>query len=173
MSYVTHAQLADVPGARELSQVATKEHTAAVDYDLMEATLRGTDRSAWTAEEIAIADDALARIDGEVVNADAMIDGYLNQRGYLPLIDKFGAVPGIVSTWSRAITRYLLHKDRIAADATDPIVRDYRDALKFLQQTADGKFSLGAGDTSVTGGTGTPSWSSPERLFTRDTLEGF
>ncbi|WP_027855207.1 gp436 family protein [Marinobacterium litorale] len=173
MSYVTHEQLADIPGARELSQVATAEHEQLVDYDLMQATLTGADRSAWTADEIAVADDALGRIDDAVANADAMIDGYLVLRDYLPLIDTFGAVPGIVTVWSRAIARYLLHKDRISADATDPIVRDYRDAMKLLQQVAEGKFSLGAGDTKTNSRAGLADWDAPDRQFTRDTLRDF
>lgn len=174
MPYVTYDQLADNPGARELAQVATARHLKMVDPALMEATLRGEDRTAWTADETAAADDALGRIDEAVSNADATIDGYLRMRNYLPLLDTFGEVPGIVSTWSRAITRYLLHKDRIKSDErTDPIVRDYRDALKLLQLTSEGKFSLGANDDTVTGSAGSPSWDSPARQFTRDSLEDF
>lgn len=174
MSYLTHEQLAESPGARELAQVATPEHEQIVDYDLMDASLRATDRSAWSVDEIAIADSALARIDEAITSADALIDGYLTLRGYLPLLDNFDAVPGIVTVWSRSITRYLLHKNRINSNANDdPIVRDYRDALKFLQQVADGKFSLGAGDTSVSTGIGKPAWSTSDRQFTRDTLKDF
>ena len=36
--------------------------------------------------------------------------------------------------------------DRRALEATDRIARGYTDALRLLQQTADGKFSLGAED---------------------------
>ena len=72
-----------------------------------------------------------------------MIDGYLAKRGYvLPL----NPVPGLVVAWCRAITRYMLHKDRRALEATDRIARGYTDAQRLLQQTADGKFSLGAED---------------------------
>ncbi|MEO1819914.1 phage protein Gp36 family protein, partial [Pseudomonas sp.] len=46
----------------------------------------------------------------------------------------------------RAITRYNLHQHRVSNEGTDPIVRDYRDAMKLLQLTADGKFSLGGND---------------------------
>ncbi|WNP66694.1 phage protein Gp36 family protein [Pseudomonas aeruginosa] len=45
----------------------------------------------------------------------------------------------------RDIGRYLLHKDRISDDK-DAILRNYKDALKFLQMVADGTFSLGAED---------------------------
>ncbi|ENZ1253838.1 phage protein Gp36 family protein, partial [Pseudomonas aeruginosa] len=54
-------------------------------------------------------------------------------------------VPGLVTGWVRDIGRYLLHKDRISDDK-DAILRNYKDALKFLQMVADGTFSLGAED---------------------------
>ena len=46
MQYVTLPQLAEIPGALELAQVATDQHAAAVvDATLMELTLRAGDRS--------------------------------------------------------------------------------------------------------------------------------
>jgi phage gp36-like protein len=143
--YVTPEQLAERPGARELAQVATRERDRIVADDLMDATLRGTDRSSWTPAQIASADDALARIQEAIADAGSIIDGFLAQRYKLPL----ATVPGVVTTWSRSITRYQLHKDRTATENDDPIVRDYRDAMKLLQLTADGKFSLGAEDPVI------------------------
>jgi phage gp36-like protein len=67
----------------------------------------------------------------------------------------------------------MLHKDRIGDSKDDPIVRDYNDAMRLLQLTADGKFSLGAEDTSAPAGAGSPDWSSPERQFTRETMSDF
>ena len=55
-------------------------------------------------------------------------------------------MPSLVGAWCRAIARYLLHKNRRSLEATDRIARGYTDALRLLQQTADGKFSLGALD---------------------------
>lgn len=142
MSYITHDQLAKRPGARELAQVATPEHEAVVDPELMEVTLTGGDRTAWTIAEIEIADEALSTIDDAMADARSVIDGFLARRGYLPL----NPVPPIVTTWARVIVRYMLHKDRIGENKDDPIVRDYNDAMRLLQLTADGKFSLGADD---------------------------
>lgn len=143
MAYVSLPELAERPGAQELSQVATAQHLPLVDYALLDATLRGLDRAAWPEEEQAAADAVVARITDAVIQADDLINGYLAKRGYaLPLTP----VPLLVKGWSRAITRYLLNKDRIADARTDPVARDYSDALKFLALTADGKFSLGADD---------------------------
>jgi phage gp36-like protein len=143
--YVTPVQLAERPGARELAQVATRERDAIVDDALMDATLRGDDRSTWPADQVAIADDALARIQEAIDEADGIIDGFLAKRYTLPLTRVFPAV----TAWSRAITRYLLHKDRHSLETDDPIVRDYRDALKMLQFVAGGQFSLGADDPGL------------------------
>lgn len=144
--YITPAQLAERPGARELAQVATRERDAIVSDDLMDATLRETDRNAWTSDQVAIANDALARIVEAITEADGIIDGFLAKRYPLPL----SVIPGLVTAWSRSITRYLLHKDRLSGESDDPIVRDYRDALKLLALVAAGKFSLGADDPGLT-----------------------
>lgn len=142
-NYLTHAQLAERPGARELAQVASERHETPVAADLMAATLRGEDRSAWTAPQIAAADAALARIDEAATEADSLIDGFLVGRDYtLPL----APVPTLVTGWARAIVRYKLHQERISDPDTDPIVRDYRDALRLLALVQQGKFHLGAGD---------------------------
>ena len=148
MSYITPAELAERPGARELAQIASAEHQAVVEPALMDATLRGTDRSAWTPEQLTIADAALARINEAVAEASAVIDGYLAQRGYtLPLaLSPTGSAFKLLGSWARSITRYMLHKSRVSDDSKDPIARDYRDALKALGLLAQGKFSLGADD---------------------------
>jgi len=169
--YVTLAQLAELPGAQELSQIATTAHAASlVDYELMDCTLRGEDRSTYTPEQIAAADEAAARIVEAVADADGIINGYLARRGYsLPL----APVPRIVTNWSRAIARYLLHKDRITDERSDPIARDYRDALKLLQLTADGKFSLGIDDPQADVGLGQVAFDADERVFSRRASRAF
>lgn len=140
--YVTLLQLAESPGALELAQVASASHEAVVDAELMDRTLRNGDRSTYTAAAIAAADEAKARINELIDEAGGVIDGYLARRYTLPL----PALPKILVTWARAIVRYKLNKDRQTDERSDPVVRDYRDALKFLQQAAEGKFSLGIED---------------------------
>ena len=140
--YVTPAQLADRPGARELAQVATPEASAIVADDLMDATLRGKDRSVWPPDQVAVADAALARIQQAIDDAGALIDSFLGGRYTLPL----ASVPSVLVTWARAISRYYLHQDRLSSEQDDPIVRDYRDTLKLLQLVAAGKLTLGVGD---------------------------
>ena len=146
MPYATFDMLADAPGARELAEVATPEHEQVCDADKLDHLLRGGD---WDTADVAQAqawsraEDALRVIAAAQTSADALIDGYLAKKGYrLPL----DPCPSLVSQWARSIVRYLLHKDRRTLDDRDPICRNYNDALRLLQQTADGRFSLGVGD---------------------------
>lgn len=153
MPYITHQQLLDRPGSRELAEVASNEDGDMVPYELMALTLNGDDRSAFDAEQIADADAALARINDAVADADGVIDGYLRKAGYTLPLDP---VPRLVVVWCRAIARYYLHKNRRSIESDDIIVRDYKDALRLLEQTASGKLALGADDEVVETGAGMP-----------------
>ncbi len=153
MAYITHQQLLDRPGSRELAEVASSEDKDMVPYELMALTLTGGDRSDFEDEQIVDADAALARIDDAVADADGVIDGCLRKAGYsLPL----NPVPRLVVVWCRAIARYYLHKNRRSIESDDIIVRDYKDALRLLEQTASGKLSLGIDDEVVETGAGMP-----------------
>lgn len=155
MAYITPAELAERPGAQEIAQTASPAHQMVRDAALMDATLRGLDRSAWTPEQIAAADAALARVQDAVTEAGALIDGHLVQRGYaLPIALAPGSAGrNMLTVWARAITRYYLNKDRMTDESKDPVARDYRDALKLLGLLAVGKFSLGADDPVATANT--------------------
>ena len=172
--YCTPLQLADAKLARELAEVATPERFPVVTDALMEATLRDGDRNAFAPADIAIADEALAVIAGRLQEASELIDGYLVMRKPVAYTVPLSPVPGIVATWTRWIARYLLHKDRVSTEErTDPVVRDYKEALKFLGLIRDGKFSLGAGDPQPPPSAGSVEWVAPERQFTMDTLRGY
>lgn len=150
MPYVTHQQLERIPGAKELARVAGDMHRPAIDPLLMSLTLRGEDRSAYAPEAIADADGALSRIDTAIAEADSLIDGYVGRRYQLPLALTPNAVTTL-SGLSRAITRYKLHTGRISDEKTDPIARDYQDALRTLREIGEGKFSLGIDDPQTQG----------------------
>lgn len=167
--YVTPAQLSERPGARELAQVASDAHKRVVDYELMELTLQGGDRTAYSDDDVAEADAALSRIVDAITDADGLIDGYLVQRAYTVPLDP---PPRMVTNWSRDIARYFLHKDRLSAESTDPILRNYKDALKSLQQVVDGKLSLGVEDSQTSPGAGMPDYSCGATTF-RDALKDY
>lgn len=170
MDYITLDHLAERPGAMELAQVASSQHLPIIDYALMDASLRGGDRSTWTPEEVAGADLVLDRITEAMTEAESIVNGYLVKRGYgLPL----SPVPSLVTGWVRDIGRYLLHKDRISDDK-DAILRNYKDALKFLQMVADGTFSLGAQDPIATSpDLADVRFDADENVFSRQQLRSF
>lgn len=142
MGYLTPLHLAEKPGARELAQVATPEHRAVVDAVLMDKTLRGQDRTGYAADEIARADEALARIAAVMLETDQLMDAHLALRLALPV----DPVPLVLTRIARAIVRYELHKDRVTDPKTDPVARDYYDAMRLLEGIRDGKVSVGAND---------------------------
>lgn len=169
MPYIEHADLAESPGALELAEVASDEHRLPVPAELLDALLRTADVSTWVDDDVQAAQRALARIDTAVRDAGSLIDGYLAKRGYaLPL----NPVHPLVSAWARAIARYLLHKNRTQLESKDPIARGYTDAVRLLQQTADGKFSLGAQD-SVAIDTTDARFSSHPSVFGRSEIKAF
>lgn len=172
--YCTPVQLADAKLTRELAQLATPERFDVVDDVLFEATLRNTDRSAFAPADIAIADDALSHVARALTDADSVINGYLSLRKPHAYVLPLDPVPGIVTVWARQIARYLLSKDRAGTrEETDPVVRDYRDAIRFLELTRDGKFSLGADDPLPPSSAGAPQFCAPERVFTAATLRDY
>ena len=168
-SYITLPQLAEKPGAVELAQVTAQPGLPPVAFAVLDVVLRGNDTSGFNPQDVDKAFQSVARIDEVVRDTQALIDGFLRQRGYkLP----FNRVPRILTTWTRAIVRYYLHQHLITDEPKNPIARDYRDALRLLQMVAEGKFSLGLED-ALTQAAGNPQAVAPERVFTLDTLRDY
>lgn len=172
--YCTPAQLADAKLTLELAQLTTPDGYPVVDDELMEATLREQDRSGFEPEAVAVADQALVHVRQALADASAVIDGYLSLRKPVAYVLPLAPVPGIVTVWARWIARYLVNKDRERSqEQTDPVVRDYRQAIRFLELTRDGKFSLGADDPLPPASAGAPQVSAPGRRFSHRTLHDF
>jgi phage gp36-like protein len=169
MSYVTPSHLAEVPGARELAEVASTEHEAIVAAELMDLTLRGLARTAWSAAQVAAADEALARINQVIAETDEFVDGYLARRYVLPL----ASVPKILLGWARAIVRYRLHKNLRDDDRSNPVLRDYRDAVRFLEAVSRGEFSLGINDPGAAEVGSGVQFGEANKVFGRDELGAF
>ncbi|MEB3470154.1 DUF1320 domain-containing protein [Pasteurella multocida] len=167
MPYISLPQLADKPGAVELAQVTAQSGQMPVAFELLEQALQGKSVDTLPqAQQIPI-QKALDRIYEAITDACAVIDGFLKQRGYvLP----FKKTPTVLTAWARAITRYYLHQHLISDEKNNPIVRDYRDAMKMLQLVAEGKFSLGADDTLASF---SPKAKRIDRIFTQQTLKDY
>ena len=177
MPYINTTELAERPGAREIALAASSDTTPVVDYALMDATLRGQDRTAWTPEQTAAADAALQRVQDAVAEAGAVIDGYLAQRGYALPLDLPPTATGksLLTSWARSITRYLLNGQRITDESKDPVARDYRDALKRLAEVAAGKLSLGGTDPAAPANVSTTDvrFDAAPQVFGRSELRSF
>ncbi|MGK2889827.1 MAG: phage protein Gp36 family protein [Candidatus Malihini olakiniferum] len=96
-------------------------------------------------------------------------NGVLRNRGYKLPLEK---LPPQLTIWARAIVRYQLNRNRMDDADTDPVVRDYKDALVFLQKIADGKYSLGIEYPLPVKG-GAPQVTGPKWTFDMHTLQHF
>lgn len=167
--YCTPIQLADGPESlKELSELY------GIDADLLAATVADDDRSAWTPDEIAAADAALASIERFIVLADGEVNARLAVRGYT--LPQSAAQFPVLVVWARAIARYHIHRQRDRTnEETGRIERDYRDTLRALDAVANGKLSLGTGDPlfdATRANQGAVRITSQPRMFSRRTLEG-
>lgn len=107
-------------------------------------------------------------LDGAIADADAEIEGYLIGRYALPL----ATVPGVLTRIACDIARYHLYDDL----ATEQVRDRYEDARRLLESIASGKVQLGLpGSTGATPVAGSPEvdTGTPDRVFSKDTLEGF
>ncbi|AXA83711.1 DUF1320 domain-containing protein [Lysobacter oculi] len=167
MVYLAPAQLIDGPESlNELSELF------GVLPALLKAAIAGENLSGWDAEDQLSALEALQAIDDRIVQATAEVDVRLAKRGYVLPLDP--AHFPVLVTWTRAIARYHLHPQREGTtETTGRIERDYRDAIRALDQIADGKLSLGANDPTLAQdeNAGAQVISNPRR-FSRDSLGG-
>lgn len=169
MTFITLADLAERPGAVELAQVTQQPGEPAISPVALALLMRGEEMPEVAEAEAAAVLAAVRRITDVMAEAQGLIEGYLRQRGYpLPLVH----VPLILKGWARAIVRYRLHAHRISGEQSDPIVRDYRDALNLLGLVSTGKFSLGLGDPLPPAG-GKPAVTGPGRTFSMDSLRDY
>ncbi len=142
MIYATATGMLDF-GAIELSQLVAQEN-ASVTGALLIRTIEGGDRSAYTADEIAAADEAVALLNRVLERASRVIDSYLTQRYTLPLSTALVSSSGLPQV-CMDIARFLLANDT----PTDTITQRYDRALRMLRDLADGRSSLGEEDRST------------------------
>ncbi len=131
-------------GATELAQLAAVEAGSPVTGELLQLTIDGGDRSAYTAEEQAAADDAVARIEDAIARAGSLIDGYLQPRYTLPLEAALVAGSNLRQA-AVDIARWLMTPGK----ASDELRDRYDRHLRWLRDVSDGRVSLGPADTGV------------------------
>ncbi len=142
----------------------------------MYATQADLDQRFGTAELVKLTDRATpgtGQIDATVIaralaDAEAEVNGYLQGRYTLPL----ATVPAVLVRVTCDIARYYLYDDW----ATDQVRDRYKDSVALLKGIADGKVSLGLDQAAaqIKDSSGSKvSENCPERIFSRDKLEGF
>lgn len=143
MAYVTQQDLIDRFGSAELIQLTDR-----------------TNRPATTIDATTVA--------AAISDAETMADSYLAKRYALPL----SPVPDVLVPVVANMARYNLHGERAEKDGA--VYRNYKDALAWLKDVANGIVQLEAeGVASAQAAGGQVQVSAPERIFSRDSLEGY
>lgn len=149
MAYATPQTLIDrVADIETLSQAASPVDQVPVSGELLRLTIESGDRSAFTAEQQAAADDALMSLQMAIGDAESQVNGYLTGRHSVPL----ATVPDAIVRHTIGIAIYYVMGSR----ASEREERMYKDAIAFLRDVARGVVSLGtdaSGDQPDTSGT--------------------
>jgi phage gp36-like protein len=107
-------------------------------------------------------------VDAAITDADAEIDGYCGRRYPVPM----DPVPPILRKFSVDIAIYNLYQRR--QGAPDDREKDYKNAIRFLENIAKGLVSLGSTDPDgVPAATNKPTIVSATKIFSRDKMAGW
>lgn len=143
MTYCTQQDLVDRFGATKLIQLTDRVNKPATTINAVTVTER-------------------------IADAVSLINSYLAKRYQLPLTD----VPPVLKTYAIDIAWFLLHGD--AAGKDHPARMAFNDAKAWLKFVSVGDVVIeGAGEIIAPAGGGQIKTSEPNRVFTRDKLEGF
>ncbi len=111
-------------------------------------------------------DDAV--LSAALTDTDAEIDPYLMSRYTLPIAN----APKVLSSFACDIARYRLSGSGVTE--TDIVRLRYKDAIKFFENVASGKLTLGLSTVGVaTPEQGSVRVSAPARVFNSSSLSGF
>lgn len=143
MPYTTATKLLDQFGDTEVALQAASEFPN-VDGVLLRLTVTGGDRSAYSAQDIADADQTQVRLNAVIDSAGRLIDSYLSPRYSLPLDQAF-IDQSSLPEFCNDIVRYKLMDDL----ATEEVDNRYKEALRWLRDVSMNKASLGEQDTAT------------------------
>lgn len=166
MPYATAQTLIDrVSDIATLAQAAGPVDQSVVSGALLRLTIESGDRSAYTADEQAAADDALVAIQRALADAESEVNGYLAGRHQVPLV----TVPDSIVRHTIGIAIYYI----LGARATERDERLYKDAIAFLRDVSKGVVSLGTdGDGDQPSTSNTVQFEPGTKHFGRD-QDGF
>ena len=135
--YITPSEYVAYFGLEETAAIATPARSSQISTDLLYLTITGGDRSAYTPEEIAIADETLDVINISIESASKEMDSYFANRYNLPLsTDIIAKNP--IKDFCYDITRYRIAK----VIPSEEIVERYKQAIEWLKGVSTGVISL-------------------------------
>lgn len=108
------------------------------------------------------------RVARAIASAEGVVNGYVGARYTVPLT---GTIPDLVQKWTGDIAKYFLYQRR---RVPEDVRQAYEDAIASLRDVATGKMTLGiepAPTASAISNQGAVY--GPERVFTREKMEGF
>lgn len=106
-------------------------------------------------------------VERAIEDADAEIDGYVGTR-YKVSRDP---IPPVLRKYSVDIAIYNLYSRRQIVN--EEWRKRYEDAVRYLELVAQGKISLGTGDSEPGAVNHAPSIQGPPRIFSRQSLKGY
>lgn len=104
-------------------------------------------------------------LDAAIADSDSVIDGYVGQRYALPL----PGTPALLTGISCDLAFYRLHRHGAPEEAR----RARDEALKLLERIASGDLLLEIAGVEPTSAGGSADFEGPDRVFSRDKMEGF
>ena len=140
MTYATPSDLLARFDATEIAQRCDRGIPRLVNGELLTAAAAATDLGAYTDDEIARAQQALALVQRALQDADDTINTYLSGRYSLPL----NTVPSVLSRVGSELARYYLYDDQV----TEAIKTRYDANIKWLEGVSRGTVALGVESAS-------------------------
>lgn len=155
-------------GAKELAEITGLDDLTPVPPTLMRLTIEEGNRTAYSNDEIAAADAALARLQAALDDAGRLMEAQLARRYTLPLdnaVIQQSPLPRICGD----LARMLLQDDFSPGEPKERHLR----ALQWLRDLADGRTELNPAAAHQGQSAGLPVIAAGTRFFSDDQLKGF
>lgn len=135
--YITPAEYVAYFGLEETADIATPQRSVKISTELLSLTITGGDRSAYTPEEIEIADETLEVINISIDSASREMDSYFASQYNLPL-SSYIITKNPIKDFCYDITRYRIAK----VIPSEEIVERYKQAIEWLKGVSTGMIVL-------------------------------
>lgn len=166
MPYATPSALMERFDAEEIAQLADRSIPRLVTGDMLSTAADGGSLAAYTAQQQAAIQAALAVVNLALQDACDTINGYIMGRYTVPIVNP----PQAIVLTECNLARYFLHDD----SPPDQVQKRYEAAIDFVKALRDGKVNIGpAGATAAPVPTGTAQVVAGTPTFNNDTLADY